>query len=306
MMISFGNIARLGLVHFMAYPVVMGGDGPVLQTLGAILADEDFEAVELTRINDAALRRTARKMLGDANVTACFGAQPVLLSQKLNLNALSDPDRRRAIDAVKGCIDQAVELGCTGVAVLAGAWSEADAAVIEATLIESLVELSQIAAGADLALTLEIFDSTVDKKAYVGPAAVARRVGDAVREQCSNFGLMPDLSHLPLLFETPRQALPPIGNLITHAHIGNAVVADPKHPRYGDQHPPFCIPGGANGPEELAEYLTVLCETGYLGPDKRPIISFEVRPAADEDVALVLAGCKRVLRQAVAMAKLSD
>ncbi len=300
-MADFESIARLGLVHFMAYPQVMKGDGPVLETLAAILADPDFEVVEVTQINDAQSRRSARKMLADANVTACFGAQPVLLGQKLNLNALSVLDRRRAIDAVKVCMDQAVELGCTGLAVLAGAWTESDAQAIEALLIESLIELSQIAAGAKLDLTLEIFDSTVDKKAYVGPAAVAQRVGDAVRERCANFGLMPDLSHLPLLFETPRQALPPIAHLITHAHIGNAVIADPAHPRYGDQHPPFCVSGGANGPCELAEYLSVLQQVGYLCPDRRPIISLEVKPAADEDIALVLAGCKRVLRQATAI-----
>ena len=45
--------AKIGLIHFMAYPSVMKGEGPVLETLDRILADDYFDVVEMTRIADA-------------------------------------------------------------------------------------------------------------------------------------------------------------------------------------------------------------------------------------------------------------
>ena len=47
--------------------------------------------------------------------------------------------------------------------------------------------------------------------------------------------------------------------------------------------------------EELTEFLKVLFEIGYLGKDKRPIISFEVKPWKDEDPLTVIASSKRCL-----------
>jgi hypothetical protein len=49
------------------------------------------------------------------------------------------------------------------------------------------------------------------------------------------------------------------------------------------------------------EYLKVLFEIGYLNPDNRRFLSFEVKPVGDEDPDIVVANAKRVLNLAWAL-----
>lgn len=293
--------AKIGLIHFMAFPQVMKGEGPIVETLRTILEDDYFDAVEVTRIADAAVAKEAAALLAQARIAVAFGAQPVLLANKLNLNALDAAERRRAVEAVSACFEQAAMLGAGGVAVLAGpceAGREADA---RQALIDSLVTLSRAAAGYRMTLALEVFDDAIDKRALVGRAPVARAVGEAVRAECPNFGLMHDLSHMPLLGESPREALEPIRHLLVHMHMGNCIMRDARQAGYGDQHPRFGVPGGENDAAELAELIRVLVEIGYFSGGERRILSFEVKPLPGENSRLVIANAKRTLNEAAAM-----
>jgi sugar phosphate isomerase/epimerase len=291
--------AKIGLIHFMAYPQVAGGDGPVAETLSEILADDYFDVVEVTRANDPATQQRVAAMLEQSHITVAFGAQPVLLRNKLNLNALDADARRRAVEAVRACFEQAKLYGAKSLAVLAGPWDDGEKQQATKALIESLIELADGADEYGLGLALEVFDDTIDKKALVGKADIALEVGRAVRAKCDNFGLMHDLSHMPLLGESPAEALRPIRDLLVHVHIGNAVL-DTSHTAYGDKHPRFGLPGGANDVAELTEFLRVLYEIGYLGGEDRRIVSFEVMPQPGEDSRLVIAGTKRTLNEAAA------
>jgi sugar phosphate isomerase/epimerase len=70
----------------------------------------------------------------------------------------------------------------------------------------------------------------VDKRALIGPAESALAIARAVRRDCPNFGLMVDLSHIPLLGESPKEALVPVREHLMHIHIGNAAFRDRSHP----------------------------------------------------------------------------
>lgn len=87
-----------------------------------------------------------------------------------------------------------------------------------------------------------------------------------------NFGVLVDLSHLPLVHETPRECLRHLGGHITHAHIGNAVCRRADDYLYGDFHPRFSVPHSAVGPEQVAGFLRELFAVGFLGEDRRPRI----------------------------------
>lgn len=82
--------------------------------------------------------------------------------------------------------------------------------------------------------------------------------------------------------------------------------ANPQDSAYGDMHPRFGYPGGVNDVEELADYLRLLLEIGYLDPANRRFLSFEVRPVGDEDPDIVIANAKRTLNLAWAMPKSSS
>lgn len=117
---SWNKYMNVGTIHFMSFPEVMKGEGPVTETLKKILANDFFTAVELTRIKDEKVREEAKLMLRSSHVVSAYGAQPVQLSGKLNLNSLVEEERRKAIDEIKKSIDEAAFLGCKGVAVLSG------------------------------------------------------------------------------------------------------------------------------------------------------------------------------------------
>jgi sugar phosphate isomerase/epimerase len=86
-------------------------------------------------------------------------------------------------------------------------------------------------------VVVETFDQDIDKKALVGPNAEAAVLSARLRGKYKNFGLMLDLSHIPLQHETIEHALTVTKDHLVHAHMGNCVMRDKNHPAYGDQHP---------------------------------------------------------------------
>lgn len=296
---SLRRYMRVGIIHFMAFPATMKGEGPIVETVRKIALDDYFDVIEITWIKDPAVRREVKGILESAHMIVGYGGQPRLLTQGLNINDLDDGKRRQAIATLKEGIDEAYEMGAVGFGYLSGPYQENRKEAAFDALVDSTGELCAYAKSkGSLKVILEIFDYDVDKKSLIGPAPLARRFAEAVKKEHANFGLMPDLSHLPLIRETPQESLVPIKDHIVHAHMGNAVVRDKALPAYGDNHPRFGFPGGENDVAELVEYLRVLLKVGYLNKRNPPILSFEVKPVGNEDPDLVIANAKRTLNQA--------
>ena len=203
---------KVGLIHFMAYPEVMTGKGPILETLQKIAEDDFFTAVEVSWIKDEKVRDKAKKLLEVSHLTIAYGAQPRLLINNLNINSFDEEERKKAVGEVKAGVDEAYEMGAKALAFLSGKDpGEEGREQARKLLVSSIKEICDYARSkGDLRITLEIFDREIDKKCLIGPANEARIVAEEVRKEFDNFGLMVDLSHLPLLNETPTQAIMPI------------------------------------------------------------------------------------------------
>ena len=80
---------KVGLVHFMAYPATIKGEGPILETIKRLATDEYFTAIEITTIKDPKERLAVKKMLETSHMTIAYGAQPRLLTTGLNINDLN-------------------------------------------------------------------------------------------------------------------------------------------------------------------------------------------------------------------------
>ncbi|MCD6506136.1 sugar phosphate isomerase/epimerase [Candidatus Poribacteria bacterium] len=288
---------KVGLIHFMAFPETIKGEGPIAETVKKIAEDEFFTAIEITWMKDPEVRKQVREMIETSGMTVGYGAQPAVLTIPLNPNSLDEEERRKAVEVLKGQIDMAYEMGAKRMAFLSGKdpGDEQRDAAVEA-LVKTTQELCDYAAEKGMGITLETFDREVDKKALIGPSELAAEFARRVNR--ANFGLMVDLSHMPLLNETPTESVWLVKDYLVHAHVGNCVL-DPNHPAYGDQHPRFGI--GENDVEDVAEYLDALLDVGFLNTDDPPIVSFEVKPMEGEDPDLVIANAKRVLIQAWAM-----
>ncbi|WP_132002258.1 sugar phosphate isomerase/epimerase family protein [Mesobacillus foraminis] len=287
---------KVGIVHFMAYPQTMGGDGPTVETIKKIVLDDFFSGIEITSINNPEDRKEAAGILESGRMTVGFGEQPILLRNKGNLNSFNEEERRFAIELVKSGIDQAYELGASKFGFLSGAKPDSQEDLALQLLTDSIKELSAYAKSkGNLVLSLETFDDETDKKCLIGSNALAVEVAKEVRKQDPTFGLMLDLSHLPMQRETSIEALTVARDYINHAHIGNCYIKDPADPAYGDQHPRFGYPGSENDVEELAEYLRALLEIGYIGEGIKNVVAFEVKPVGNESPDIVIAQSKRTL-----------
>lgn len=287
---------QVGIVHFMAYPQTMSGDGPVYETVKNIVTDDFFSGIEITRVNDVKERKLVSQILENGGMAVGFGAQPILLGNKGNLNSFDVKERRRAIDLVKGGIDQAYELKASKLGFLSGpkpGEREDEALQLLSNSIKELCEYSK--SKGDLILSLETFDDETDKKCLIGSNKLAVEVAKEVRKVDPSFGLMLDLSHLPMQRENSKDALKIARDYINHAHIGNCYIKDPKDPAYGDQHPRFGYPGSENNVEELAEYLRALLDIGYIGEGSKNIVAFEVKPVGAESSEALIAQSKRTL-----------
>ncbi|AZT89483.1 sugar phosphate isomerase/epimerase [Caldicellulosiruptor changbaiensis] len=290
---------KIGTIHFMSFPEVIGGEGPIEETLKTVLEDDYFNAVEITWIKDSEVRKRVKNMLKDAHVTVAYGAQPTLLRTGLNPNDYDSEKRKQVVAFLKERIDEACELEAVGLGFLSRQYDENRKEEAYKALVETTKELCEYAKSrGNFMIELEVFDFDIDKKSLIGPADLAARFAAEIRKEYDNFGLIVDLSHLPLTRETAEQALLPVKDYLTHVHIGNAVVKDKNHPAYGDKHPMFGIEGGENDVEEVIEFLRVLKDIGFLNPEKRPILSFEVSPMPGQDPKIVLASSKRVLNEA--------
>ena len=111
---------QLGIVHFMAFPECLAGDGPQFETLATLCHDPFFDAVDVGPMNDLAQRKECAALLRDCQMSVAFACQPLQLRLGLDLNSRNADDRRRAVDAILGCLDQARELGASRLALMSG------------------------------------------------------------------------------------------------------------------------------------------------------------------------------------------
>jgi len=290
---------KVGLVHFMAYPATIKGEGPVEETIKKLALDEYFHAIEITTIKDKDVRQRVKKILDTSHMTVAYGAQPRLLTTGLNINDLDEDGRQRALANLKEGIDEAFEMGASGFGFLSGKYDEATKEESYQALIRSTKEIcSYVKSKGNMKVALEVFDYDVDKKSLVGPADIALRYAKEIREEHDHFGLMVDLSHIPLIHESIEESLLPVRDYIIHAHIGNCVIRSADMPGYGDLHPRFGFPNSENDVDEVVDYLRVLLQIEYLNDKKPPIVSFEIKPFGDEDPDIVIANAKRTLNEA--------
>ena len=285
----------------MSYPQTMKGEGPILETLKKLLCDDFFDAVEISWIKDGEVREHARRMLEVSGIDVYYGAQPRLLSTGLNPNDLDEDNRLSAQQALLEAVDEAQYLGAKGVAFLAGKYDPEKQSEAFAQLVKTTRAVCGHAAEKGMLVNLEVFDYDLDKKALIGPAPLAAEFAKEMEKHAQNFGLLVDLSHIPQTHETSSFVIKTLKPYIKHLHFGNAVIGDPSMEAYGDTHPRFGFPGSANTVDDIVEYLRCVRREGMFDEENPMVLSFEVKPWADEDPELVLANSKRALNRAWAL-----
>lgn len=293
---SMRRYMRVGTILHVSYKQLGSGEGPILECLKKIVTDPYFEVVEVAHMKDAEVRKAAADMIARGHMTSSYGGQGRMLGAGLNINDLNEEGRQKALASLKEGIDEAYEMGVEDFAFLAGRYEEGTKEESFQALLKSTRELCEYAKSkGDMPVLCEVFDYDIAKKSLIGPVDMVKRYAETICAEYDNFGLMVDLSHIPMLHETIEESLLPVQQYIRHAHMGNTVIKSPECPAYGDEHPRFGFPNSENDVEELAAYLRLLLKIGFLNEKKRPIVSFEIKPFGEEDPEVCLANAKRTL-----------
>ncbi len=90
------NYCTMSIVHFMAFPGALNGEGPMVESVCKIAGDPFFGGIEIGWIKDAQERARVKKALEVAHIGVRYAAQTALTLQKLNINSLDEAQRMRA------------------------------------------------------------------------------------------------------------------------------------------------------------------------------------------------------------------
>lgn len=162
---SMYKYMKVGLIHFMAYPSTMKGEGPIVETVKKIVLDDYFNAIELTTIKNKEDRLKVKKMLETSHMTVAYGGQPRLLTTGLNINDINEEGRQKALANLKEGIDEAYEIGASGFGFSNGKYEEYNKEEAFNALVKSTKEICAYARSkGKMKVALEVFDYDVDKK----------------------------------------------------------------------------------------------------------------------------------------------
>lgn len=284
----------VGVLQWMSFP-----KSDPIESLHKIAEDDFFQAIEV-RGYLKEQRREIKRLLEQSHLRVCYGAQPRQLSENLNPNALNEEGRQQAEAALIEAVDEAEYFGASGIAFLAGRWSEMHKEEAYQQLLKTTRNVCTYAAQKKMMIELEAFDYDMDKASLMGPAPLVARFAADMRLTHQNFGVLVDLSHFPTTYEKSEFVVRSLRPYITHLHIGNAVVRRGCD-AYGDKHPRFGYPNSANDVDELLDFFRVLKREGFFNEVSPYVLSIEVTPRPDEDENIVLANTKRVIRRAWAL-----
>lgn len=283
----------VGTLQWMSFP-----RRDPMESLLSIAKDDFFDVIEIAGYGDKNIQ--AKTILEQSHLTVCFGAHPRLLGDGLNPNSIDEAERQKAENALLAAVDEAESLGAKKIAFLSGKWQEETKSDAYRQLLRTTRKVCDYASEKSMDVELEVFDFDVDKGSLIGPAPYASQFAADMRTTHNNFGLIVDLSHIPITHETSQFVIRTLRPYITHLHFGNAIVK-PGCPGYGDRHPRFGYPNSANDIGELVEYLYVLRQEGFFNAENPYILSMEVTPQGGEDEDIILANTKRVLQRAWAL-----
>lgn len=287
-MASIYDVARPGLVHHMIHPNIIFDPPRHVDTLIALSRRPDIGAFDCCLPYDPALRARAAEGLKGCGKSICYACH--MLPHGRVRPATEDFLELSLLKLFyENQIEAAVQIGATGFIFVSGPdYPEAERPAAMARFAEFVRWFCEKLRPHGITAMLEPFDRFVDKRFLYGSidecAALMRDLSDI-----PNLAIELDFGHLPLMGEPIDHAVQTLAPYIRRVHLGNCVLRDPKHPLYGDKHPPIGLPGGENARDALRRALAALAEIGFLSPEAKGDLLIEMTPFPGRDAEYTIA-----------------
>ena len=293
--------ARIGLVHHLLYPACTADADHHERTLAEFAERGDIETFDCCLpFGDERRRRLVPRLRACGKAHLAYAAH-FFPFRHIGLGTLSASEQGLARLILADQIEQAAAIGATGFVFASGGPTPAGATEANhRAFAETCDWICERLGRHGITALLEPFDMTVDKCFLYGPTRICAEFAAA---RPANFGIELDLAHVPLMGETFAEAIRNVAPFLRRVHLGNCVLKDQSHPRYGDTHPPVGLPGGEIDTPQLAEILALLLDIGFLDPAKRGDLVFEMTPwpgkTVEETIADTFARAEQAWRQAL-------
>ena len=271
--------ARLGLVHHMLYGQSLADPDEHAKTLEAFAARDDIETFDCCLpYGDDRRRRLVAAIRGSGKEQIAF-ATHLYPQRKLPFTSPLHYEQVQVRMIVADMIDQAAAIGATGFVFPSGGPPPAEATDEN---YQAFADFCRWLCGRlkphGITAMLEPFDTQIDKKYLYGPTAKCVALIESLAPEVDNLGIELDVAHLPLMGEGFGDAIRTVAGHLERVHLGNCVLADKTHPRYGDTHPPIGFDGGEIDTGETTEILHALLDAGFLNNRNRGCLVIEMTP----------------------------
>ena len=268
---------KLGVNHMFLYPDSITNEKVHTETLKKIVKTDLVDALDVwvwrgkeTSREEIAILRDCGKHI-NYNIGDRFGEAPVFPSSK------DEKDKTYAYDIFMREFEYALEAGAKKIVFGSGPDDVSDHEGALERFFEFALKLSS-QLPKDVIMCLEPTDWDIDKHFLCGPLSESVTLAENMRKEGrENFGLLLDMCHIPIMHETMESAIEKCKNVLTHIHLGNAVIKNKNNPFYGDKHIPWSYPDSEYTEKEGVTFIKMLKEIGYLDWEKATV-SFEMRP----------------------------
>lgn len=279
MLNSIREYARIGLVHHMLYPECGQDPAGHAATLTHLAARTDIDTLDCCMPYDPAARAKLIPALKECGKTDITFAAHFFPLRKLSFCSPVITEQEQARMVVRDMVECAASVGATGFIFASGGPPPAEAGPEH---YEAFAAFCRWLCGTlkphSITALLEPFDTTIDKCFLYGPTADCVKLIESLEPEVDNLGIELDVAHLPLMNESFSEAIRNVAPYLKRVHLGNCVLRDKTHPRYGDTHPPIGLPGGEIDVPETAQFLKALLDAGFLSRENPGNLVVETTP----------------------------
>ena len=168
-----------------------------------------------------------------------------LKEKNLSLCSMDNEERKKAVEQVRICVDDAVAAGSSRIIINSGK-APLDPSFdgkCQKYFIDSCVQISEnigkFNTDKEILISLEPCDSKMMAKNLIGPTNQAVLLCEELDQKHIRLALTMDIAHIVEEGESVINALTASEKYCDHVHFANCIIQNKDHPLYGDCHPGF-------------------------------------------------------------------
>jgi sugar phosphate isomerase/epimerase len=273
------QFARLGIVHHMLYPSCLTDADDHVRTLLEFVQRRDIETLDCCIPYGPARQALVAPAIRHCGKRDIVFAPHLFPLRKLSLSSPLAQEQAQSRLILEDMVNQAASIGAAGFIIVSGGPSPREATPPHHAAFADLLRwFCPLLARHGMNCQIEPFDTGIDKCFLYGPTKQCVELIESLKPQVNNLFIELDMAHVPLMGETFPDAIRTVGPHLARVHLGNCMLRDKSHPRYGDTHPPIGFPGGEVDVPQLVIILSELLRVGFLSEAKRGSVILEVTP----------------------------